>query len=146
MPEKGNRTREVLCEMLQEILAPNDPDGHNPADVRDDQKECVLEVVVRGSEFVKSDLQRRRFRTFDVGPCFFDMLALQVGPQRRTRSEDPPPALTHVGQGDQVFIRIDFVPIPRNEREEFWRDVIDRCGGVLGGENRFGRVPIKTGL
>ena len=51
------------------------------------------------------------------------------------RGEDLPPALAHVSQGDQALIRIELVPILRNEREEFWRDTVDRCEGVLGGAN-----------
>ena len=47
MSEEGSRAGEVLCEILEEISASNNVDGHNSADVRDNQTECVLEVVVR---------------------------------------------------------------------------------------------------
>ena len=80
MSEKGDGAGEVHCESSEEILASNNLDGHNSANMRDNQKERVLVVVVQSSELIKSNLQRRRFRAFDVGACFFDMLALQVGP------------------------------------------------------------------
>ena len=51
----------VLHEILEGILPYSDVGGHNSTGMGDDQKEYVLEVVVRFSRFVKGDLQRQIF-------------------------------------------------------------------------------------
>ena len=57
--EEGDRAGEESCKILEETLASNDVYGHNSANVGDNQRECVLEVVMRS--FLKGDFQRRRF-------------------------------------------------------------------------------------
>ena len=58
VPEKGDRAREVFRQGFEDTHAPRNVQGYNPVDVRDDQTECLLEVVCT-SFFVEDDFQRR---------------------------------------------------------------------------------------
>lgn len=117
IPEERDMAGEVFYDILVEICTSGDTDGCGPADMWNNQKECLLAVVERSPMLVESDLQWGRLGTFDVDACLLDILALEVSPQGCMAGENLPPVLTPMGQGEQVFVCATFFPITRNEGE-----------------------------
>ena len=85
---------------------------------------------------LEGNLQGKRFRTFDVDLCFLNVSAIQAGPQPGTRREKFPPAMTYVGQFDQVLVPVAVPPVLWDRGEDVRRSPVDCGRGVLYGPNQ----------
>ena len=78
----------------------NDGQGFESMNMRDHQRECIIEIGDVLGRLLKGDIQRGAPGALDVGPGFFDVLEVQIGPQRGTGNEYLSPTATYVGAVD----------------------------------------------